>query len=69
MAGNYYKKRYSVYHKGSELPLIIYASSQECAQVMGVTMPSFYSYVSRTKSGKVTGRWLVYEDEREDDDA
>ena len=62
----HYNKRYSVYYKKDETPLIIYATSKECAKEMGVSEASFYSYCYRTKKGSVR-KWLVYEDEMDDE--
>ena len=59
--------RYSVYHAKTELPLILYATSKECAVAMGVKVNSFYRYICRMRGGKIKLRkWLVYEDEVED---
>lgn len=59
---------YSVYHAKNEMPLIIYATSKECADAMGVTLKSFYRYIVRMKQRKKESfrRWLIYEDEVED---
>jgi hypothetical protein len=59
--------RYSVYHTKTEMPLIIYGTSKECAEAMGVTLNSFFRYIMRIREGKIKVRkWLVYEDEVED---
>ena len=63
-------KRYSVYHKKTDSPLIIYATAQECADAMGIKKNSFYRYIVRMRGGKIKLRkWAVYEDEVEDEDA
>ena len=60
-------KRYSVYHVKTDIPLIIYATSKECAKAMGVKLNSFYRYIVRMRQGKIKLRkWSVYEDEKED---
>ena len=57
-------KKYSVYSAKTDLPVIIYASSKECAKAMGIRVNSFYRFVCRMRSGKYKQRkWLVYEDE------
>ena len=61
------QKRYSVYHTKTDMPLIIYGTSKECAEAMGITVNSFYRYIIRTRQGKIKAhKWLVYEDEVED---
>lgn len=63
------KHRYSVYHKDSELPLILYGTSTECAEAMGVSRNTFYRYLVRMRQGKIKLRkWLVFEDEVEDEE-
>lgn len=57
-------KRYSVYSAKTELPVIIYAKSKDCAKVMGITLNSFYRYICYMRCGNIKLRkWLVYEDE------
>lgn len=59
--------RYSVYHKKTDLPLVIYGTSKQCAKAMGVTLNSFYRYICRMRQGKIKLRkWSVYQDEKED---
>ena len=66
---NYSKKRYSVYYKNTDMPLIIYASAKECAKAMGITIDSFYRYIVFTRRGNRNIRkWAVYEDEVGDDE-
>ena len=36
-------KRYSVYDRRTDQPVIIYATARECAAAMGLTEMSFYS--------------------------
>lgn len=61
------RNRYSVYHKDTDLPLILYATARECAKAMGIKVNSFYRYIVRMRGGKIRLRkWAVYEDEVED---
>lgn len=54
---------YSVYHKKTDQPLIVYATSKECAKAMGIRLNSFYRYICRMRGGKIQLRkWAVYED-------
>ena len=62
-------KRYSVYYKKNDMPLILYASARECAKAMGITLRSFYRYIVFIRSGNRTLRkWAVYEDEMDGED-
>lgn len=64
-----HRNKYSVYHAKTELPVILYASSNECAKAMGITMNSFFRYICRMRGGKIKLRkWLVYQDEEDLDD-
>lgn len=60
-------KRYSVYHKETDEPLIIYGTGAECAQAMGIKVNSFYRYLVRMRQGVIKlKKWAVYEDEIDD---
>lgn len=60
-------KRYSIYHKGTDVPIMIYGTVQECAKAMGITVQSFYRHLCRIREGKRNMRkYDVYEDEVED---
>ena len=66
--GMYCHKRYSVYKGKDEVPLVIYGTSRECAEAMGIKLRSFYEYISKIKNGTLKSqRWLVYEDEVDED--
>lgn len=61
------RHRYSVYHKETDQPLILYGTSKACAKAMGIRLNSFYRYICRMRGGKVKLRkWAVYEDEVEE---
>ena len=61
------RNRYSVYHKKTDQPLVLYGTSKECAKAMGISINSFYRYICRMRGGKIKLRkWAVYEDEVED---
>lgn len=67
MRGCHCYKMYSVYNAKTDVPLILYANSKECAKAMGITINSFYRSLMRTRQGKIKIRkWAVYEDEVED---
>ena len=57
-------KRYSVYHVKTDVPLILYATSKECAKAMGIELNTFYRYIVWMRAGKTRRyKWNVYEDE------
>ena len=65
-----YFQRYSVYHKATDMPLIVYATAAECAAAMGIRKDSFYRYIVRIRSGINLRKWAVYigeTDETEED--
>lgn len=68
MACNPYK-RFSVYKRKDEMPVILYATAEECAEAMGCTRATFFSYLSRFKKGyKYPKKYLIYEDIVEDEE-
>ena len=58
-----YFQRYSVYHKNTDMPLIVYATAAECAAAMGIRKDSFYRYIVRKRSGITMRKWVIYVDE------
>ena len=62
-------KRYSVYRRDNEMPLIIFATAKECAEAMGCDVRTFYSYLSRFSKGMPYPKnYLIYEDEIDEDE-
>lgn len=62
-------KRYSVYHRIGEMPLIIFATAHECAEAMGCNIHTFFSYLSRFNKGRPYPKnYLIYEDEIDEDE-
>lgn len=60
-------KRFSVYLRDGEMPLIIYATAKECAEAMGCKVSTFFTYLSRFRKGKpYPKKFMIYEDEVED---
>ncbi len=52
------RQKYTVYEKGTELPVAVCATSEECARAMCVSVGTFHCYLS--PSGKVReNRWLI----------
>lgn len=61
-------KFYSVYRSGTDEPLIIHATAKEIQQRLGITDPTFRTYVSHTKHGSRHNKYDIYMDEPEEDD-
>lgn len=58
--------RYSVYEHGTDRPICIYATAQECAAVLGVSINTFYTYVMRIRQGRPPKKVDIYIDDKED---
>ena len=72
MAGKPYK-RYSVYERGTDRPICIYGTAEECAAALGVPLQTFYTYVARQRHGHKERRKKIeiffddFDDEEEPD--
>ncbi len=62
-------KRYSVYLRDDEMPLIIFATSHECAEAMGCNIRTFFSYLARFRKGmRYPKKYMIYEDEIDEEE-
>ena len=61
-------KRYSIYDRKTDMPVVIYRSSKECAKALGIEVRTFYQYIARQRVGKPCVRYDIYEDELEEED-
>ena len=62
-------KRYSVYLRKDDTPVIIFASAEECASVLGCAIVTFYSYLSKQRKGiPYPKKYCIYEDEVSEED-
>ena len=59
-------KYYSVYKRKTDEPVVIHGTALECIKVMGVTIATFYIYVTRTSKGVGKRKYDVYVDDREE---
>ena len=50
---------YTVYDNRTGFPIAVNMTSHECAEKMGLILPSFYSTVTRSRQG-LNGRWTIY---------
>lgn len=60
-------KFYSVYESGTDKPLVIHGTSDQCAEVLGITRDSFYSKIVRQRQGRPPTKYEIFEDEEDDD--
>ena len=62
-------KRYSVYERATDKPVVIYGTPEECAKALGITRDSFYSKVAKARNGtRPSMKYEIFEDEEVDSD-
>lgn len=62
-------KRYSVYERATDKPVMIFGTPEECARALGITRDSFYSKVAKARSGsRKPVKYEIFEDKEDDDD-
>ena len=52
---NRWKKLYTVYDNKTDFPVIVDGTSEECARAMGITLSTFYKFISYKK----TDKWFI----------
>ena len=57
---------YTVYLRKTDMPVIIHGTSRECMQAIGVSMATFYCYVTHTRNGTRKCKYEIYVDEDDD---
>ncbi len=62
-----YRRRYSVYRKEDDMPIIIHGLSGECAAAMGITKNSFYRYMVRLDHGIKLRKYEVFLDDPDEE--
>ena len=51
------------------MPIYIHGTAEECAAALGVTVQTFYNYITRFRAGPRTPKKIeIFRDEKEDDD-
>lgn len=48
------------------MPVVIYGTSQECADAMKIDRHSFYSYIMLSRKGRQGKKYEIFEDEEEE---
>ena len=61
-------KFYSVYESGTDKPIVIHGTSDECAKALDITRDSFYSKIAKQRQGKKPMKYEIFEDEEDDSD-
>ena len=57
-------KRYSVYMREDDTPVVVFATAEACASVLGCTIGTFHSYLSKQRKGNLyPKKYCIYEDE------
>lgn len=59
---------YTVYHRRTDLPVIIGGTARECAAAMKIDLGSFHTIYTKLKNGnkKATRKWEIFRDAPED---
>lgn len=59
--------RYSIYDAENDTPIIIHATSMQCAKRLGLKLESFYSQASRQRKGRQNDgrtKYIIITEER-----
>lgn len=62
------KNRYSVYERGTDTPICIYCTADECAAALGVTRDGFYKLLWRQRHGDPPKGVEIFEDNDDEED-
>ncbi len=62
------RHRYSVYEVGTDRPICIYGTAQECADALGIDRNSFYRKLTRAKKGKAPQQHEIFIDDTDDEE-
>ncbi len=60
-------KYYSVYKRKTDMPVLIHATSRECLQALGISLATFYCYVTHTRKGTRKCKYEIVVDEEDED--
>ena len=61
------KKYYTVYRNGTD-EVVAFGTAEECAKIRGITLDSFHSFVSNTRSGRTKTYSVIVEDIDEEEE-
>jgi hypothetical protein len=60
-------KRYSVYERGTDRPIIIYGTAVECAEALGISRDGFFKLLWRQRHSNTPKSIEIFEDDDEED--
>ena len=60
--------RYSVYEIGTDRPIRIWGTSQECAEALGISRGSFYTQIVRARKGRPPQKYEIIEHTEKEED-
>jgi hypothetical protein len=63
-------RRYSVYDRRTDQPIVIHGTAHHCAAVLGVRLKTFYVYISRARKGRpgAPQKYEIFTDDEDEDD-
>lgn len=61
-------KHYSVYEAGTDTPIVIHRTSEQCAKALGITRDSFYNKIVSQRRGRKPVKYEIFEDEEVEED-
>ncbi len=61
------KNHYSVYERGTDRPICIYGTAEECAEALGVSVDGFYKLLWRQRHSDPPKSIEIFEDDDEED--
>lgn len=60
-------RKYSVYDRRTDMPVLIHGTAAECAACMGIDTNSFYHSLKRSQAGRSKTKYEIFIDEDQDD--
>ena len=58
---------YSVYARGTDRPIFIHGTTEECCKALGINSRSFYKQIWRARQGRPSQKYEIFIDEDEED--
>ena len=58
--------RYSIYETGTDRPIMIWGTAQECAAALGISPASLYKQIVRTRKGQPPLKYEIIVHEKTD---
>jgi hypothetical protein len=62
------EKKYSVYERGTDRPIVIYGTARECAEAMGIAYESFRKFLYLQKHRHPMEKYEIFEDPTDEED-